>query len=93
MCYFACFGIYPYFHELLLGKILALKYFTLSFDESLNQINQKKQMDMIVRFCGSESNKVAERYLNSEFMGHATAADMLSHFKNGMAMLSPGSLV
>ena len=48
--YLACFGIYPYFHELLIEKIRAVKYYTLSFDESLNQINQKKQMDMIVRF-------------------------------------------
>ena len=46
--YLACFGIYPYFHELLIEKIRAVKYYTLSFDESLNQINQKKQMDMIV---------------------------------------------
>ena len=48
--YLMCFGIYPYFHELLMEKIRAVKYYTLSFGESLNQINQKKQMDMIVRF-------------------------------------------
>ena len=46
----ACFGIYPCFHELLIEKIRTVKYYTSSFDESLNQINQKKQMDMIVRF-------------------------------------------
>ena len=48
--YLACFGIYPYLHELLIEKICAVKYHASSFDESLNQINQKKQMDMIVRF-------------------------------------------
>ena len=37
MCaYLACFGIYPYFHELLTEKIHAVKYCTLSFDESMN---------------------------------------------------------
>ena len=86
--YLACFGIYPYFHELLIKKIRAVKYYTLLFDESLNQINQKKQMDMIVRFWDSKSNKVTERYFNSEFFGHATAADMLAHLKNGMALLN-----
>ena len=91
--YLACFGIYPYFHKLLIEKIRAVKYYILSFDESLNQINQKKQIDMIVRFWNSESNKVAERYFNSEFMGHATTADMLTHFRNGMALLNPSSLV
>ena len=81
MCaYLACFSIYPYFHELLIEKICAVKYYTLSFDESLNQINQKKQIDMIVRFLDSKSNKVSERYFNSEFMGHATTADKLNHF-------------
>ena len=60
--YLPCFDIYPYFHVLLTEKIRAVKYYTLLFDESLNQINQKKQMDMIVRFWDSESNKVTEKY-------------------------------
>ena len=50
-------------------------------------------MDMIVRFWDSKSNKVTERCFNSEFKGHATAADMLTHLKNGMALLNPSSLV
>ena len=37
--YLVCFGIYPYFHELLIEKIHAVKYYTLLFDESLNQMN------------------------------------------------------
>ena len=45
--YLPCFDIYSYFHELLIEKIRAVKYYTLSFDESLNQINQKRQMDII----------------------------------------------
>ena len=72
--YLACFGIYPYFHELLIGKIRAVTYYTLSFDESLNQINQKKQMDMIVRLWDSKRSKVTERCFNLEFIRHATAA-------------------
>ena len=91
--YSACFGIYLYFHELLIEKICVIKYYTLSFDESLNQINQKKQMDMIVRFWDSKNKSVAERYFNSEFVGHATAADMLTHFRNGMVLHNPSSLV
>ena len=90
--YLACFGIYPYFHELLIEKIHVVKYYSLSFDESLNQINQKKQMD-IVRFWDSKSNKVAERHFNSEFMGHGTTADMFTHLKNGMALLNSSNLV
>ena len=50
-------------------------------------------MDMIVRFWNSGSNKVAERSFKSEFKGHATTADMLTHFENGMALFNPSSLV
>ena len=87
--YLACFDIYPYCHEWLIEKIHAVKYYTLLFDESWNQINQKKQMDMIVRFWDSESNKGTERYFNSEFMGHATAAAMLTHLKMEWLFLTP----
>ena len=57
--YLACFGIYPYFHVLLIEKICLVKYYTLSFDKSLNQINQQKQMDMIliVRFGTAKAIK------------------------------------
>ena len=50
-------------------------------------------MNMIVRFWDSESNKVTERYFNSEFMDHATAADMLTYVKNGMVSLNLSSLM
>ena len=50
-------------------------------------------MNMIVTFCNSESNKVAERYFNSEFKGHARTGDRLTHFKNEMALFNPSSLV
>ena len=90
--YLTCFGLYPYFHELLIEKIRVVKNYTVSFDESLNQ---KKQMDMTVRFWDQEMNKVTDRYFTSEFLGHATAADMFIHFKRGtaLALLDPSGLV
>jgi len=48
---------------------------------------------MIVRFCGHEVNKVTDRYFNSEFLGHATAADLLIPFKSGLALLNQNDLV
>lgn len=38
--YIICFGLYPYYHELLLEYIRSAKYYTISFDESLNEITQ-----------------------------------------------------
>ena len=80
-------------HLSLFSKFVQSSTILLLFDEGLNQINQKKQMDMIVRFWDSKSKRVTVRYFNSEFMSHATAADMLIHFKHGMALLNPISLV
>ena len=55
--YSASFGFFPYFHELLIEKIHGVKYYTLSFHESLNQINQKKRMDIIVEFGTAKAIK------------------------------------
>ena len=33
------------------------------------------------------------RYLGSEFLGHATAADLLTHFKDGITQLDPKRLL
>ena len=33
------------------------------------------------------------RYLGSEFLGHATAADLLTHFKDGIRQLDPKRLL
>ena len=57
MCLFSVFWHLSLFYELLIEKIRAVKYYTLSFDESLNQINQKKQIDMIVRFRTAKAIK------------------------------------
>lgn len=46
------------------------------FDESLNKAIHTKQMDFHVRFWQA-NGEVKTRYLGSEFIGHATAADML----------------
>ena len=39
--YLAYFSIYPYLHELLIEKISAINYYTLSFDKSSNQLTEK----------------------------------------------------
>ena len=57
VCLCSVFWHFCYFHVLHIEKIRAVKYYTLSFDESLNQINQKKQMDVIVRFGTAKAIK------------------------------------
>ena len=61
--------------------------------KALNQVHQKKQMDITVRFWDLEMKTMAQRYFTSEFLGHATAADMLIHFKCGTASLDSSCLM
>ena len=60
----------------------------ISFDESLNKVLQREQMDINVRFCNEEKNKVLSRYLNSQFLGHTRAADLLQTFSETLGKLN-----
>ena len=59
----------------------------------MNRISQNKQMDFIIRYWNGNTNKVAVRYLGSEFLGHVTAVDLLTHFKQGISQLDPKRLL
>ena len=73
-------GIAPYFKTLLSNKIKCeQKEFVLLFDESTNSKAQNKQMDFHVRLW--EGSEVRTCYYHLEFMGHATAKDMVSVFE------------
>ena len=55
MNYLICFGIGLYFREKLLQKIKEPECLTISFDESLNNDFQAKQMDIIVHYFQEET--------------------------------------
>lgn len=78
MSYVVHYGLGPYFQEELANKIRNSDFFAISFDESLNKVAQKCQMDLIVRFWNDE--KLDTRYLTSCFLDGATAVDILTAF-------------
>jgi len=78
--YMAVYGLSPYFKSLLVNSVSNCDYFVLLFDESLNYENQKKQMDMLVRYW--DHDKITSRYFGSEFMGHGNAQLLLDHFRH-----------
>jgi hypothetical protein len=71
-------GIYPHYKAQFRTKIGDQPY-VLLFDESLNNKNQKKQLDVYVRLW--QHDTVISRFYGSSFLGHATALDMLTAFK------------
>ncbi|GBN02756.1 Kinesin-like protein unc-104 [Araneus ventricosus] len=91
IAYTCVHGIAPYF-VLQLQKMLAdCSHLVVGFDESLNKIAQKQQMDLSIRFWNKDVNKVQTRYLTSMFLGHSTARDLLQSFKEALTQFSINS--
>ena len=67
--------------------------YSISFNECMNRISQNEQMDFIIKYWDGNTNKVAVRYLGSQFLGHATAVDLLTLFKQGISRLDPKRLL
>ncbi len=66
---------------------------SVTFDKCMNKISRTEQIDFIVRYWDIDTGQVSVRYLGSEFLGHATAADLLTHFKDGITQLDPKRLL
>lgn len=76
--YVITYGLGPYFQKSLIDEIKPCKYIAISFDESLNKVAQKAQMDFVVRFW--KNDQVETRYLTSTFLESATAENLRTAF-------------
>lgn len=67
--------------------------FVICFDEALNAISQRNQMDLYIRFWMNEKKEVSTRYLTSVFMGHTTAEDPKENFFEAVSELDRKKLL
>ena len=81
MTYLINFAIPPYFLEILISELKSCNYYSISLNESLNDITQT-WMDVHVRYWSSSKNQICVRHLDSKFMGHATENDLLENFSD-----------
>ena len=65
--YLLCYGIAPYFKENLLRDIQRSAMYSVSFDESHNEVLQKQQMDIVIRYWNYATNTAISRYFDSSF--------------------------
>lgn len=80
--YTICHGIAPYFRKKLLSSLASVPFLVVSFDESLNKVTQKQQMDVLVRYWDDTTDgTVKTQYLTSCFLGHTCAEDLASAFR------------
>lgn len=78
LTYLIVYGLSKFFKNKLLDDIQKSHSYTVSFDESLNKISQKTQMDVIIRYWSQKNGQVVDSYLSSAFLGRATAIDIQS---------------
>lgn len=83
LSYSIVYGLAPYFFDALKAVITQCEFFVVGFDESLNKIAQRGQMDIVVKFYSPECQQICTRYYNSVFLGHAKATDILDAFLQG----------
>lgn len=86
LAYNILYGLCPYFLDELNTMISKCSHFVVGFDESLNKIAQKGQMDLCVRFWLGKN--VVTRYYNSTFLNHANAENLLDAFLGGLKDLN-----
>lgn len=87
------YGLAPYFNSLLNKQLLECREYVVCFDEALNKIAQKGQMDIHVRFWCNVKQQVCTRYLNSAFLTKSKAENLLESFKEALHPLSLDKLL
>ena len=76
----------PYFYKTLNNKVSAANCFVICFEESLNNVTQLCEIDLMVHFF-DQDDRIKTRFWGSTFLGHATNADFLKHFSRIISSL------
>ena len=71
--YYVVFGLAPYFKELLVKDIKLSPFYSLSFNESLNNKLQEEQIDISIRFWDGIAGEAVTRYFDSKFFKRSNA--------------------
>ena len=75
---------YPHFQQELVVSTKQSPYISLSFDESLNDVLQEKQMDVVIHFWNAIAKKIEVHYLDSKFLKRPNAINLLNKLLEAM---------
>ena len=93
MGYLSTHGLYPFFKEQVEESLHKSQFFSVGYDESLNKVAQKTQMDINIRHLDSSTGLVSTKYHTSEFLGSCKAVDLLEHLNKGLGSAKFDKLV
>lgn len=83
----------PYFDDLLLVQLRTCQNIVVCFDEAMNKVVQRGQVDLFIRFFDINTNRVCTRYFNSLFLGCASTQHLLDGFSEGILHLSKQNIL
>ena len=84
LSYVTTCALTSFFHSLLLQNISS-PHQVVSFDESLNNSVQKRQIDLLMRCWDNDTDRKCTHYMGSEFMGCSNTDNVLENFQNGIS--------
>ena len=79
--YLMNYGIAPHFKSNLPKSINNSSFYSLSYDESVNNILQCCQMDMNIRYWNEAKNVVETHYLDSKFVSRPNANNLFDQLE------------
>lgn len=79
--YLITYGIAPYFSNDLFHLLKNCTNLVVEFDETLNKISQKQQMDISARYWNENKGLVESRYVGSAFLSSTRATDLIAGLK------------
>ena len=91
--YMILYGLAPYYQNELIRLINDSIYHSVSFDEALNYVIQKCQMDVNIRYWDSTERKVKTRYCDSQFLERPNADNLLDSINVSTAKLKENSFL
>ena len=90
--YYVVFGLAPYFKALLVKDIKLPPFYSLSFDESLNNKLQEEQMDISIRCWDDIADEAVTIYFDSRLFRRANADNVLEELLKATINLPTKSL-
>ena len=86
--YYVNYGLAPFIKDLLAKDIRSSPYFSVLFDENLNNILQQSQMNIQLRFWSDGDGLVKTRYYDSQFLSRPNAENLASSLSESLTGIS-----
>ena len=86
--YYVNYGLAPFIKDLLAKDVRSSPYFSVLFNESLNNILQQSQMDIQLRFWSDSDGLVKTRYYDSQFLSRPNAENLASSLSESLTGIS-----